>query len=116
MSDREDGQVSDDSIEFETDNPWDDTSLIQAWDAAMAEYKDKHSVHWKCSPAPTSTPTLAAHNPALPTIPNDLPQAPSLQDIQQATGVQDEMISNMMMSWYYAGYHTGYYAAKHESL
>ncbi|KAL8676379.1 MAG: hypothetical protein Q9186_007092 [Xanthomendoza sp. 1 TL-2023] len=108
---------------------WDDSALLDSWDAALQEYQLYHSIHARGErvedvleqamdsgqvtmdlPADTGNTTSVAVN--------GMPQTEELEDGEVEDGqneddsslldvVQDEGLKNLMMSWYYAGYYTG---------
>ncbi|KAI9025931.1 hypothetical protein CLU79DRAFT_743790 [Phycomyces nitens] len=58
------------------------------------------------------TPKSTAHAPhAMPTIP-PMPPMPPMPQRANSSAQDDEMLSNLMMAWYYSGYYTGLYQAR----
>ena len=109
------------------DDVWDDSFLVDVWQAAEQEYRDFHAQRTAALDAGDSV----WH--ALPRVGEPLPPCP-VRDIEPpvpaptsawerakaivartpntiAGRSQDEALQNVAMAWYYAGYYTARYAA-----
>ncbi|KAK4496258.1 hypothetical protein PRZ48_012238 [Zasmidium cellare] len=60
-------------------------------------------------PAPPPKPSASAATPAAVSTPNVPANLAGLPQAMIGATIQDENLKNMMMSWYYAGYHMGLY-------
>ncbi|KAI4179897.1 MAG: hypothetical protein L6R41_007576 [Letrouitia leprolyta] len=145
---------------------WDDSALLESWDAALQEYQLYHSIHARgervedvLRDAQDSQEVVTISNGTAeelsPGLTNGLPHSDEFEDgeIEEGqvddtslvgvgaeegrersevkdikgaqvphgmpdlltTGVQDEGLKNLMMSWYYAGYYTGLYEGRQQS-
>lgn len=111
---------------------WDDTFLIEAWDAAEEEYRTFHAHRTEAhNQAAKQTPsvwhslpshgfgstisTLPPPPPPLPTASTTTPGWTRAQEIVASTPntiggtTSDERTQTLAMAWYYAGYYTALY-------
>ncbi|KAJ8600342.1 hypothetical protein CTAYLR_000664 [Chrysophaeum taylorii] len=94
---------------------WDDTALIDAFNRAMTAYpsgfRGGEPVE-AVSDDEEDTQTADARFDALLQKSGDPPQPPPLPPLHPPSG--DDGLSDLLMSWYYAGYYTGRFRALQE--
>ncbi|RCI06223.1 hypothetical protein CU098_010531 [Rhizopus stolonifer] len=106
-------------------NMWDDTELIEHWDRTVEAYRNQQSKEAppfqhakkflqkqktikKTTPAVKKNTTMH-YNSNLQSDKKNLPEMK--KTVADITSNQDGF-SNLVMSWYYAGYYTGLYMAR----